>query len=187
MDAMSTTGRATQTHPDATPSGRIGAAHVALVAACVAYGILLLWQAFTLPDSVPGHIDGAGNVTRWGSRTEHLVLGGVMGIGMVAIFVLPGLLADKLPTDMLNLPHKDYWTRPENWPTARRMLNEDLAWFGAATLVFVGVLMWQMGAVASGTAGPWWVFWVVTAAYLVGVLAHSWSMVKGSRWRPPTP
>lgn len=114
------------------------------------------------------------------------MFGVLSGIGMVAIFVLPGLLADKLPTSMLNLPHKGYWTRPEYWPTARRTLDEDLAWFGAATLVFVGVTLWQVGAVAAGTPGPWWVTWVFVVLYLAGVLAYAVSMLAGSRWRPPT-
>lgn len=32
----------------------------------VGYFALIGWQAFTLPDDVPGQLDFAGEVTRWG-------------------------------------------------------------------------------------------------------------------------
>lgn len=46
----------------------------------------LIWVQF-LPDRVPVHYDFAGNVDRWGSRWEYLLLPGVVLI-MAAVFLL---------------------------------------------------------------------------------------------------
>ena len=45
----------------------------------------LIWAQF-LPDRVPAHYDFAGNVDRWGSRWEYLLLPGVVLV-MAAVFL----------------------------------------------------------------------------------------------------
>ena len=182
---MRQAGHTASVHPDATTTRSRGGL-IALAAAALAFAILLVWQWFTLPDRVPGHIGPDGQVTWWGTRADHVLLGALMGLGVALLFLVPVWLVDKLPTSMVNLPHKEYWTRAENWPVARRMLAEDLAWLGAATLAFMAVVWWQVGPVASGTEGSWWPFWVVTGIYLVGLLGYAIWMHVGPRWRPPT-
>ena len=184
MEVMSHPGGPSSAHPGAAPSGLSGG-RIALLAASVAYAIVVVWQAFTLPETVPGHMDAAGNITRWASRTEHVLLAAGVGVLMVAVFLLPTMLTKRMPTSMVNLPHKEYWTRPENWPAAQRRLRDDLGWMGAATLAFMAFIMAQVAGATGGEAQPVWVFWVVTAVYLVGVLAYSAWMSLGSRWRPP--
>ena len=184
MEVMSHPGGPSSAHPGAAPSGLSGG-RIALLAASVAYAIVVVWQAFTLPDTVPGHMDAAGNITRWTSRTAHVLMATGVGVLVVAVFLLPAALIKRLPTSMLNLPHKEYWTRPENWPAAQQRLGDDLGWMGAATLAFMAFIMAQVAGATGGEAQPVWVFWVVTAVYLVGVLAYSAWMSLGSGWRPP--
>lgn len=157
---------------------------IAFWAAVAAYVVLLVWQAFTLPDAVPGHVDFSGEVTRWGTRTGHLVLGVLVGVLMVAIFTLVPRIAAK-NTALVNLPHKAYWTRPENWPAAQRMLREDMSRLGALTLAFVGYALWTMGAIAVGDPPAPWLFIVITVLFLAAIIGYSIWMSVGPRWRPP--
>lgn len=180
---MSQARPAASAHPDAMGQAA-GGGRIALVAASIACAILLVWQWFTLPDAVPGHIGPGGEVSYWSSRSDHVLMAALVGVVMLLAFLLPGVLMQRLPKSLLNLPHKEYWTRPENWPTARRMLSEDLGWMGAALMVYMAYAMWQVGAVASGSEGPWWAFWVATGAAMAVVVGYAIWMSAGSRWRP---
>lgn len=172
------------THPDATAQ-RGGGGRLALAAATVAYAILVIWQAFTLPDTVPGHIGPTGQITNWVSREQHVTFSILLGLGMLAAFLLPGLLTDKLPKDFVNLPHKEFWTRAENWPRAKAMLANDLGWLGAATFVFMTYVMAEVPASRPENLPAAWIFWAVTGLYLAVVVGYSIWMMVGSRWRPP--
>ena len=148
------------------------------------YFALIGWQAFTLPDDVPGQLDFGGEVTRWGSRTGHILLGLFVGLLIIAIFSLIPRIAFKNAA-LLNLPHKNYWTRPENSPTTQRMLRNDLSWLGALTLMFIGYAMWTVGATATGEPPPSWVFIAATAVFLTIIIGYAIWMAVGPRWRPP--
>lgn len=171
------------THPDAT-AHRGGGGRLALTAATVGYGILVTWQAFMLPDTVPGHIGPAGTITHWVSREQHIVFSILLGLGMLAAFLLPTLLTDKLPKDFVNLPHKEYWTRPEHWPRAQAMLANDLGWLGAATFAFMGYVMAQVPASNTDDMSSMGLFWALTGLYLAFAVGYSIWMMLGPRWRP---
>ena len=58
--------------------------------------------------------------------------------GMVAVmggvfFLLPRLLA-RLPMRFINVPNRDYWTRPENVPELQAILGRYLGWMGVLVL-----------------------------------------------------
>ena len=165
--------------------GRSRAGHVALWASAAGYGSLLVWQAFNLPDRVPGHVGLFGEVTRWGTRGEHLTIGvGSLAL-MLGLFALLPRVMGRMNTSMLNLPHKAYWSRPENWPVAQRMLAEDMGWLGAGMLAFFTYAMWFNGAIARGENPNPWLFLVVVGLTLAAAIGYGiWASV-GSRWRPP--
>ena len=168
------------TAEDSTPS----AGRIAFRVVAAGYLALMIWQAFTLPDAVPGQLDFGGEVTRWGTRTGHVVLGLLVGLLIFLVFVLLPRI-DFKDKRLLNLPHKDYWIRPENWPTAQRMLRNDLGWLGAITLTFVGYAMWTVGAAATADPPPAWAFMAATGVFLVLVIGYAIWMSVGPRWRPP--
>ena len=160
---------------------------LALAAAAAGYTVLVVWQAFALPDAVPGQLGAGGEVTRWGTRGEHVAMAVVTGAGMVLLCgALPTALG-RLPRRLVNLPHKDYWLRPENWPRGRRMIADELGWVGAATLALVGFVLWEVGNVALGTPPPPWRLPAVLVTFVVGALVYSVTMSRRLRWRPPTP
>lgn len=81
MVGMRQAGHTASVHPDATTTRSRGGL-IALAAAALAFAILLVWQWFTLPDRVPGHIGPDGQVTWWGTRADHVLLGALMGLGV---------------------------------------------------------------------------------------------------------
>lgn len=151
------------------------------------YLVVLLWAALVLPHGeVPLHFGLDGTPDRFGSRTEALVT--LTLLGLVTGGLMEGLThllrSGRMPVELLNLPYKPYWSRPENLPRARRMMAEDMDLIAAMTmglLAAVAVLV-----VGSATGGRWpleW-FWIVMAAYLVGVTLWVVRMYR-SRYRPP--
>lgn len=169
-------------HPGEVASGPSGGV-VALWAAAAGYAVLLIWQALTLPEQVPGHIGATGQVTWWQSLTGHVVMGTLIGVLLLACFALPARIGRRHAA-MMNIPHRDYWTTEERWPTAQRMLATDLGWMGAATFAFVGYAIWSVGAVATGDDPPWSVFAVVTGIYLAGVIGYGIWMRLGPPLAP---
>lgn len=119
-----------------------------------------------------------------GTRTTHVLLGLLVGLLIVVIFSFVPRIAFK-NTALLNLPHKDYWTRPENLPKAQRMLRNDLSWLGALTLMFIGYAMWTVGATAAESPPPPWAFIAARSTFLAIIIGYSIWMVVGPRWRPP--
>ena len=158
----------------------------ALAITTAGFVVLLLWQGLTLPEAVPGHVGPGGEVTRWSTRVAHLVTGGITGATTALIFWAGPGLVGKLPREFVNLPHKDYWFAPENEARAVRMLTNDLAWVGAATMSLLTWAFWEVGQIARGEqTSPLWAG-VVIGAYLVGVIAWAVWINVGPRWKPLT-
>ncbi len=173
-----------QTHPDANAGGP-SAAQLALWATAVGFVVLLVWQAFTLPETVPAHIGPGGEVTRWGSRTAHVGSMAAFGAMTVGLFLVLPRAIKHLPPDLVNLPHKEYWLSEENHPRYTRMLADDLAWIGAATIVFMGAMTYNIGRVAVEGPGPDTMFWIAFVLYMAFILGYSLWMTVGPRWKPP--
>ncbi|MFT3875019.1 MAG: hypothetical protein QM708_01115 [Propioniciclava sp.] len=164
------------------PAPRAG--QIAFWAATAGYSVLIVWQAFTLPDAVPGPLDFKDEVTRWWSRTAHVVLGASVGaLTVVTCMIVP---SDRIRTTaLLTRPQKAHWRREENLPAARRMLRDDLGWMGAVGLTFAGYTLWTAGAAAVGQAPPMWTFITGLIMVVSVLLGYVGWMNFGPRWRPP--
>ena len=62
---------------------------------------------FVLPDRVPMHFGGSGEVDRWGSRTEAVVTFAVMIVGLALLFWVLTIMVPRMPEDLLNIPSRD--------------------------------------------------------------------------------
>ena len=158
---------------------------VALLAASAAYEALVVLQAVTLPQSVPAHVGPDGTADRWEPLAAHLVTATLVGLATALMFWFLPALMGRFPSDLVNLPHKEYWLRPENLPATRARLANQMGWFGAAVLVFIGYGIWTVGQVALGTPPPAAVFWVLFALVLAGCVAFAVWSYRGTAWRPP--
>lgn len=162
----------------------ISAGRAALAAVAAGFGVLVVYQAFTLPEMVPAHVGPDGEVTRWGTRAGHVVTAALVGLGtFLTMWLLPKLV-EAVPASLINLPHKEYWLKQENFPRAQRQLAEDIAWIGAATMALVGYGMWEVGYIAQGGTPPTMAWAVVIGLYLAVVLGWVSWMLVGPRWKP---
>ena len=152
-------------------------ARVAFLVSLLLYAGVVIWAWSTFPDRVPVHWGGGGDADRVVSRdravVELVVIGGVLAL------LLGGAaaLVTRLPMSLINVPHKEYWSRPENRPELHRRLATDLYAIATATLLLLTVIVVQVGLVADDPdprLGP--LFWVAFVLYLVlvvGIAANS--------------
>ena len=102
-----------------------------------------------IPDEVPGHFNGAGEVDRWGSKFELFIL---PFIGLF-LWILLGLL-EKAP-HMHNYPARLNEDNVESfYLTSRKILNEVKNY----CLILFAVISFQMVRIALGDAQSlgWW-------------------------------
>ena len=95
-----------------------------------------MWLA-QMPERVASHFNGAGKANGWMSRSGHGAFMLLFGLGEPA-FVLTLIWAMKfLPANLMNVPRRDYWHKPENYPKACAIM---LAW---AQGLAIAMLVWN--------------------------------------------
>jgi len=159
-------------------------AHFALVALLVVIGFQVAYYAPRLPDTVASHFGASGEPDGWSSKTELLVIYGVVVVVTVGPFLLLPVLLPHIPNELINLPHKDYWLAPERRRETLRTINVYLLWMGVGTLMLISHLMGETFAMNVGRAphlGD--SFWWALGLYLAFVGA--WLAVFIRRFRRP--
>ncbi|MFF2178309.1 DUF1648 domain-containing protein [Lysinibacillus sp. NPDC058147] len=128
--------------------------------------IFVMWGQ--LPEKIPGHFNGAGEVNRWGSKIEILIL---PFIG-IFLWILLGLL-EKAP-HMHNYPSRLNETNVEAfYLNSRKGLNETKN----LCLILFAAISFQMVRIALGEAESigWWflpIVLIVTAIPIIkGIVA----------------
>jgi len=145
---------------------------------------VLVWSAFALPDRVPVHFGLTGEADRFVSRTRALVELGLLGAGLVLVFLATEALARRGPLSLVNVPHKAHWTTPEREPELRSRLSTDVWVFGTMTVGLVAAVAVVIVLVADqpdptlGGRG-----WVLIGVYLAVVTTYS-TFVITRRYRP---
>lgn len=97
---------------------------------------IYFWSIYAqLPDVVASHFNARGAANGWQPKSLFfeffagaVVIAGFLTFGIPAIF-------SKIPTPMINLPHREYWLAPERREETLAYLNRYFAWFGCAVLL----------------------------------------------------
>lgn len=149
-----------------------------------------VWVAVAVagPARIAGHIDAAGEVTRWDSKWVVLAGLGAVGLLFVVIFGFSGPLLARLPARAINLPgrrRKEYWMRAAHRAEFNRLMAEDLELIGAATML---LLAWLLAATtlfsASGEASMnGWAFAVPLVVYVLALIGYTVYIAVGARYR----
>ena len=106
-----------------------------LLAAALLAFVLVTFRR--LPPVVASHFDAAGTPNGWSSRLGYALLLMVIGVLLpLGIAALVRGLTLQGPA-LLNIPARDYWTRPENGEEAVRRVR---------------AYMWWLGCIMAGTA-----------------------------------
>lgn len=150
---------------------------IAFLLALVAYAVLVVVAAVTLPERVPLHFGLGGDADRWGSRSEAVLTFALVGGGVALLLGGVAALAGRLPlrSSWVNLPHKDWWTAtPEREERARRRMRQDLYAVAAGVMVLLVVVLAMTIAAARSDAarmpGGAWLPIVVLAGALALVI-----------------
>ena len=132
-------------------------------------GFQCLYYFPLLPGTVASHFDGAGRANGWSTKAAFFVLYLILTALMSFVFfVLPRLLG-RIPTSLINLPHRDFWLAPERKQKALKMLGEDMESFGVVTMTLILCTI-QLAIEANLEGGNGLragVMWLLVGGYLV--------------------
>ena len=108
--------------------------------------LLLLWGVVAfqylhyyplLPDTMAAHFDGAGRPNGWSSRQAFFGLYLFLAALMSFVFFLFPRMLGRFSPSLINIPNRGYWLAPVRKNRALAMLDEEMGWFGIATLVLM--------------------------------------------------
>jgi uncharacterized membrane protein len=135
-----------------------------------------LWQYAHLPERVMSHFDGAGRANGWMSRDA--LLGWQLGTVLLITVLFEGLVAlqSLLPSESVNLPHRDYWLAPERRAATNAWISSLLRVTGCLLMVFFMALFHSVYRVnLTGarilTPNPGWLATTLTLSVLIVVVA----------------
>ena len=105
-----------------------------LVAAGAAH---MLYIYPLMPETVASHFDLAGKPDGWSSKASFITVYAVVLAIVAATVYGIALLLPKMPTNMINMPYRDYWLAPERRDESLAATRQSLLWIGVATLAFL--------------------------------------------------
>lgn len=114
---------------------------LALVAAAIAQA---LWQHDRLPERVASHFNAAGVANGWMSRDSQTAAHVGVALFMAAMFEGIAWLGPRLPKELINLPHRDYWLAPERRAATQAWLDGLVRLLGCVLMAFLLALFHQV-------------------------------------------
>jgi uncharacterized membrane protein len=141
-----------------------------LAAALVA---MVLATAGQLPAVVASHFDGTGAPNGWSSRSAYVIL--TLAIGILLPLGIVGLVhvVSRGGPGRLNIPAREYWTRPEHGAEAVRRVRT-YTWWLAVILAGTALLLHATILAANASDQPrlsTGVFLVIFGAVLLSIAA----------------
>ncbi len=94
-----------------------------------------------LPAVVAQHFGGAGQPNGWAPREFFFIFSWILLLGLSAIFMFSQRLLRRIPTSMINLPHREHWLAPERKDESLRFLQEAMQWMGVLTVAFIVLVL----------------------------------------------
>lgn len=124
-----------------------------------------------LPANMASHFDATGSPDAWTGRDAFVLLWLVILGSLVTMCLGVPWLVGRMPTNLINMPHRDYWLAPERRGEAMRIMASLMGWMGVGTLVLM-MGMWQLTVDANLSRGnlsqsAWW--WLVGYSVFVAV------------------
>jgi len=117
---------------------------VLLLILFVAFGISLLASLPLLPDRMATHFGANGQPNGWMSRSQHIILMGLLGAGLPLMMLGICRTARYLPASAVNIPHRDYWMAEERRIESTEFIFEHSVWLACLCLGFVTGLHWAV-------------------------------------------
>ena len=146
----------------------------------------LVWAWLNLPEQIATHFGASGAPDGWGSRNGYLAVDIIISAALILGFpMLVGVLGRGSGAGV-NIPHKDYWFRPENRPQFRQRMTADMLFIGGATgllLSWIDVEIVRANALAAPMMGA--SSWVAVTVFVVVIVGYSIWMATSRYAIPP--
>ncbi len=167
------------------------------VLSCVLYAALTTWAVIVLPEGpIPTHWSGVGAepADGWSSRGGAITVLVALGVFVAALFAaILVVFARSKTLAGLNVPHKDYWIRPENLPASRRRAITDMGLLAGAMMLYLCTVVVSIVQASHDPAArlPGWellalgVWLTVTVAWTVWMVAVRWRVPPERRDEQP--
>jgi hypothetical protein len=125
-----------------------------------------------LPDKVASHFNGKGQADGWMSRESYVQSMGLIGFVMPVFLLGIGFAMKIMPSDLINLPRRDFWLSPARRHETVHYLARQFAWMACLAEALLISLNWLM-IEANRQSPPQLsnLVWVLCVAYLAGVVA----------------
>jgi len=90
-----------------------------------------------LPDEVASHFGSNGQPNGWSSKTAFFIIELATVTLMALVFLFLPKSLSRFSDSAISLPNKDYWLAPERREQTYMTIQDQMCWFGSATLVFL--------------------------------------------------
>lgn len=135
-------------------------------------GSAVLWKPM-LPEHIATHFNAGGYPDCWMSRSHHMLLFVIYGIGLATIAPFMCFLLRFLPPGFFSVPQAAYWRTPEHYREACAFLLRAAFWFGAGFALWATLfhaLLVEANHVSPPRLESGWLF-LLLLAMLLGVAA----------------
>jgi uncharacterized membrane protein len=102
------------------------------------FAAIYFWSNYAqLPEVVASHFNARGVANGWQTKSTFLTFfAGAVALASFLAFGVPFLIS-KMPAELINLPHKEYWLAPERRAQTLALLGGSFAWFSCGVLLVV--------------------------------------------------
>jgi uncharacterized membrane protein len=141
------------------------------------------WQSLyfypRLPDQIATHYGVAGEPDDFTSKKTALILNFTLFCLLNGMFFGMAWLTKKVPENLLNIPNKDFWLKPENKPRAMELIFGFGLKIGIVTDLFLLILFQHIYAInidsAKFNSGR---FWIGLFIYFVAIGLMIWQLYQ---------
>jgi len=162
--------------------------HLIFFWSCLAvYCATLVYAWLRLPEQVATHFNAGGAPNDWMSRDGFLLFSAGMAIFLTAFFVGLFYSVRFFPPSTLNVPHPEYWRRPENFPLACRKIytwSFPITGISLLFLAWVNFSILSANLVAGGPRLDMGGFFVAIVFFVGAFLAPVFVMCRDFRIPP---
>lgn len=122
-----------------------------------------------LPSLVASHFNGRGAPNGWQPKQDFFEVLVIVCVVVAIIGLAIPKIISVLPSQMINLPNKNYWLAPDHADEAMSFLNAHFAWLACALFLFIILVFDYAIQINLHPANPpdSAHFWYVLAGFLI--------------------
>lgn len=136
-----------------------------------------VWFWFAAPAQVPSHFGASGQPDDWSSKGETLAILVPLGVGISILFSIRWIY-EKLPIEVINIPHKEYWFQRGERDYLFDCLMEFMRITAGALALLFAMLLAVSLAVALGVSLPNGLTFLLPVAFFIITGAAMWNLLR---------